>query len=220
MIRNHTPITALAILLAAPLAGCVDSPGNAPDVHQGITAKMAAAPPESGDDLVIDSLVVQVLEVVFDADGPNDSISISEEQKIAADLSDGAFDGLTPIELTAGRYGSPYLGIEVWDDTTEPGIVLEGTLDGQAIRFEFNSGEVFEAESESVTVPDGEVMEVVLTLDPGAWFRNVDGTSLQVGDDGVALISETSNASVFDRVADRLDVTTDGRFPGGSDDDE
>ena len=102
----------------------------------------------------------------------------------------------------------------------EPGIVLEGTLDGQAIRFEFNSGEVFEAESESVTVPEGEVLVVVHTLDPGAWFAGVDGSALDVGEDGIAVISESSNTDAFDRAADLLDVTTDGRFPTGSDSDE
>jgi len=181
---------------------------------------MAMSPPAAGSGWATDALTVQVLEVVFDADGPDDSISLSQEQKIAVDLSDGAFDDFAPIELAPGTYGSPYLGIEVWDDTTAPGIVLEGTLDGQAVRFEFNSGEVFEAESESVTVPEGEVLVVVHTLDPGAWFAGVVSASLDVGEDGVALISTTSNASVFDRVADRLDQTTDGTFPGGIDNDE
>lgn len=210
-------VTLTLVMLVLPACG---GTGAGFDIDQGITARMAATAPAEEDGLSIDTLVVQVIEVVFDAEGPDDDISITAEQRIAVDLSDGVFDGLTPIELTPGTYEDPYLGIEVWDETDEPGIVLEGTLDGQAIRFEFNSGEVFEAESDSVTVPEGEVLDVVHTLEPGAWFRGIDGTTLAVDGSGVAVISETSNENVFDRAADALDRTTDGRFPGGASDDD
>lgn len=200
-----------SLILPLALAACG---GSAPDVETGVTARLRAIAASSGE-LTVDSLVVQVREVVFDADGPDESISLTVEQKVEADLTEGTFEDLVPIELTPGTYGSPYLGVEIWDDGPEPGLVLEGSLDGTPLRFVFNSGEVFEAEAEQVEIPEGEVRAVELTLDPSAWFVDVEVSELTLDESGVAVISETSNASVFDEVADRLDETTDGVFPGG-----
>ena len=66
-----------SILLAALLTTACAAGDQVPTVETGITARIMATPPASGDDLVVDSLVVQVEEIVFDADGPNGSISIS-----------------------------------------------------------------------------------------------------------------------------------------------
>lgn len=213
-------MTRLLTVLPLLLTAACGAAGSVPELDGALTARLSAATPSASSGLVIDTLVVQVSEVVFDAEGPGGSISLSIEQQTAADLSDGSFDGLVPIDLTSGTYEDPYLGIEVWDDGPEPGIVLEGSLDGTPLQFLFNSGEVFEAESDVVVVPEDEVREVVLTLDPGAWFQDVDVSALTLDDAGVAVISETSNADVFDEVADRLDETTDGVFPGGESDDE
>lgn len=204
------------ILAAFLLTACG---GTAQQVDAGVTARLRAEVPADAD-LVIDSLVVQVREVVFDAEGPDGSISLTEEQLLAADLSDGTFDDVVPIALTPGTYEDPYLGIELWDDGDDPALVLEGSLDDTPILFVFNSGEVFEAESDALVVAEGEIREVELSLDPAAWFDGVDASALELNGSGVAEISETSNATVFDEVADRLDETTDGRFPGGTTDDE
>ena len=168
----------------------------------------------------ITSLVVQVAEIVFDAEGPAGSISVTEEQNSSVNVVEGtATPDLVTIELTSGTYTSVNLGIEVLDDGAEPAIVLEGVLDGTPIRFVFNSAEVFEADAATLVIPEDETVNVRFILNPAAWFADFTSDDLTVGSDGVALISSTSNADVFDQAADLLDETTQSVFPGGTSDD-
>lgn len=167
--------------------------------------------------LVLTRLDVWVAEIVFDADTAKSDISVSDPVEAEVDVLTGvATPDVVGITLQPDCYGSPYLGVELWDDGPEPALTLEGTLDSVPVRFVFDSAETFETEAESLLIAAGAPEAVEFTLDPARWFANVDAAALQVGSDGVAEISETSNAGVFDRVADALDVTTDGRFPANA----
>ncbi len=218
---KRTPFIVVAASTALfALTGC---PVGQPDTGVGVSMEMASGSSARDNHLTVDALDAWVTEVVFDAEGPEGSISVTAEQDSQVDVTTGvANPDIVAIELTGGTYESVNLGVEIRDEDAQPGIVLEGELDGQAIRLEFNSGEVFEAEADLLEVPADEIVQVQFILDPQAWFSGVDGTALQVGDDGVALISETSNAGVFDTIADLLDESTESVFPGGSmgDDDD
>ena len=83
------------------------------------------------------------------------------------------------------------------------------------IRFEFNSGEVFEAEAESATVTSNVSAIAKITFDPIAWFERVSAQKLdnaRTNNDGVIVISETKNEAIFDLVADGLDRKTEAVF--------
>jgi len=83
------------------------------------------------------------------------------------------------------------------------------------IRFEFNSGEVFEAEtSQKITVNKDTTVLSKIVFDPNVWFSVVSTNALDNATltDGVIVISGNSNASIFDLVADRLDVSTESIF--------
>jgi hypothetical protein len=214
MTIHRTAMLALSTLtlLAACTSPSDDDAADAPNVE----VRFLADDTLRSEQLVLTRLDVWVAEVVFDADAEDRSISVTEplEAKVDA-LATAERTSAVGIVLEPGTYGSPYLGVELWDDGEEPALVLEGTLDDVPIRFVFNSGEVFEAEAERLVVEADASYAVTFDLDPRAWFNGVDAASLNVGADGVAEISETSNPAVFDRVADLLDETTDGRFPGG-----
>ena len=129
-------------------------------------------------------------------------------------------DGSAALELTAGDYNDVYLGIELYDDGASPAIVATGTYEtttGQVrpLRFEFNSGVVFEAEAGSATVDAGTAAIAKVTIAPAQWFAGVSAARLDnanVNANGVIVVSETSNASIFDTVADALDRSIDARF--------
>jgi len=101
---------------------------------------------------------VIVREVVFDADKEEGTtISFTEEQITTIDIVTG--NANTPFEMTIppGVYTSVYLGIEIQDETDKPSVVAMGIYTNSAgvqtpLRFEFNSGEVFEASSDDVAV--------------------------------------------------------------------
>ena len=122
--------------------------------------------------------------------------------------------------VEAGTYKSPNLGIELQDENSTPSLVVEGDYthsNGNVIpiRFEFNSGEVFEAEAASHTFATDELIIGQLSLDPIFRFNTVPRNMLdnaQIGQDGYITVSESSNADIFDICADRLDTNTEGNF--------
>ena len=166
---------------------------------------------------------VWVTEIVFDGSlqsGPSISRTVERFSKI--DFATGvATPALDDITIPAGTYTFVNLGIELRDEDAQPAIIMEGTYTHTdtsiiPIRFEFNSGEVFEAEtSQQVEVNEDQTVLSRIVFDPQVWFSVVSTNALDnanVNGDGVIVISETSNASIFDNVADRLDVSTQSVF--------
>lgn len=177
----------------------------------------------SPGDLQFTDGFITIAEVVFDGDKVGgESVSISHEAIVVYDFGTGES---TPendvINIPPGNYNDIYLGIELLDENDNPALVLEGTYekeaDGQVypLRFEFNSGEVFEAEASSGSVTPNTPAIAKITFDPHEWFAGVSFNRLEnasVNNDGVIVISETSNSAIFDLVADGLDLSTEAVF--------
>lgn len=176
----------------------------------------------SAADVQFSSGFITIREIVFDGDMvEGGSVSITHEQVAEIDLATGnTTPSLDAVEIPAGNYLSPYLGIELQDINDQPQMVIEGTfIDSTGaeipLRFEFNSGEVFEAEAGQVELLEGRVATAQITFDPVFWFSGV--TSEMLGNanrdtNGVIVVSETSNAEIFSNVADKLDVATQATF--------
>jgi hypothetical protein len=171
--------------------------------------------------LSFDSGFITIREIVFDGDRQGaSSVSITHEQISTIDFATGLVSPPIEVEIPAGEYKSVNLGIEIQDENAGPAIVIEGEYtrtDGSIspIRFEFNSGEVFEAEAESAAIPSNIPAVAKITFDPVAWFNGVSAQKLDnanVDANGVIVISETSNAAIFDLAADGLDRNTEAVF--------
>ena len=187
-------------------------------------AKTSASSPAvmAAADVQFSSGYITIREIVFDGDlGDGSSVSITHEQVARIDVATGnTTPSLETVQIPAGTYSSVYLGIELQDVNDEPQMVIEGTFTDSTgtdvpLRFEFNSGEVFEAEAAQAEVTEARVATAQITFDPVFWFSDV--TSQQLHDagrssDGTIVISETSNADIFDGVADKLDVATQATF--------
>lgn len=188
----------------------MSQPGNAGAVNQ---------PPPSIVSFTSGYVVVR--EVVFDGDR-NDgrSVSITEEKITTIDLRTGTANPAFLMDIPAGTYTSVNLGIEIQDETNRPSVVAEGSYTngtGQVVpvRFEFNSGEVFEANANTaVTLNQNTPATAKISFDPHVWFSTITRTQLDnaVRTNGVVVISETSNAGLFSIVADRLDNATQAVF--------
>ena len=171
--------------------------------------------------LVFNSGYVVVREVVFDGD-KNDGtdVSITEEKITTIDLMTGVATPAFLMDIPKGTYTSVNLGIEIQDETSRPSVVAEGIYTNDAgattpVRFEFNSGEVFEANANSpVTLSQNTPATAKITFDPHLWFSTITKTQMNnaTRTNGVIIISETKNAGLFDIVADRLDNATQAVF--------
>lgn len=177
---------------------------------------------QSGN-LVFDTGYVWVREIVFDGEMDNNtSISKTVERFSKIDFVSGvANPSLDDVIIPAGTYTSVNLGVELRDEDNQPAIMMWGTYTRSdnsvvPIRFEFNSGEVFEAESSgTATVQSDEVATARITFDPSVWFSVVSANQLDnanTNNDGVLVVSENMNSAIFDAVADRLDISTQAEF--------
>ena len=185
------------------------------------TSKVSSS--QMNENISFTSGYVWVREIVFDGSlqsGPSISRTVERFSKI--DFATGvATPPLDDITIPAGTYTFVNLGIELRDEDAQPAIIMEGTYTHTdtsiiPIRFEFNSGEVFEAEtSQQVEVNEDQTVLSRIVFDPQVWFSVVSTNALDnanVNGDGVIVISESRNASIFDIVADRLDVSTQSVF--------
>jgi hypothetical protein len=171
------------------------------------------------NDLVFDSGSIVIREVVFDGQNGTNSVSRTKEQIATIDYATGVVTPEVLITIPAGTYTGVNLGIELQDVNSTPTVVIEGTYTNSddvelPIRFEFNSGEVFEANASTVEIEAGTDLIGKITFDALSWFSTVSADQLDNANltDGVIIISETKNASIFDIVADRLDIETQAVF--------
>ena len=174
------------------------------------------------ENLQFTSGTIIIREIVFDGENQTtgESVSLTHEQIVEINLMTGISS--PPIEsllIPSGTYTSANLGVEIQDVNSEPTIVIEGTYTRSdasivPIRFEFNSGEVFEAESDQVTLTENRSAVAEITFDPLVWFEVISAQQLDDADmiDGVIVIKEGFNDSLFDAVADRLDMSTQAQF--------
>lgn len=171
------------------------------------------------NDLVLNSGSITFREIVFDGQNGSNSVSRTKEQIATIDYATGVVSPTVEITVPTGSYIGVNLGIELQDVNSTPTVVIEGTYTNSddvelPIRFEFNSGEVFEANAASVEIEAGADLIGKITFDALSWFSTISANQLDNANltDGVIIISETKNASIFDIVADRLDVETQAVF--------
>ncbi|MDX1686243.1 MAG: hypothetical protein R3275_13480 [Saprospiraceae bacterium] len=177
----------------------------------------------SPGDLQFTDGFITIIEVEFSADkAGGGSVNKEKSGMVVYDFMSGQSTPTSnTIHIPAGDYKDVYLGIELYDENDKPSLAIEGTyekqLDGKVypLRFEFNSGEVFEAEAESATVPTDSPAIAKIKFDPHEWFASVSFDELEsakVNGQGVIVISESSNEDIFDLVADGLDLSTEAVF--------
>lgn len=163
---------------------------------------------------------IRLVQIQFQAEtDEGDSIEANIEQIVEIDFATGATTpDLSDLVFPVGTYAEVEVELELQDENNDPSVVIEGTFTDandqtHPIRFEFNSGETFEVEKEgTITFAEGASVLAEVTFDPGVWFAGVTIEELSVAsknNDGVIVISETSNPEIFDIVADGLDLATE-----------
>ena len=220
-----TIIFGITILLGSMLlTSCSDDPTPMARMKLEATTTSSSTSTQgrltATNDLEFTSGFITIREVVFDGDN-NDGTSVSRthEQIAVIDYATGVITPEVIVTVPAGIYSSVNLGIELQDDGDDPSMVLEGTYTNSndvviPIRFEFNSGEVFEANATTVTLSTDTDVVGKISWDALDWFSVISTARLDAATqtDGTIIISETSNAGIFSDVADRLDVGTEAVF--------
>ncbi|MDF2157218.1 hypothetical protein [Algoriphagus sp. CAU 1675] len=225
--RKSMKLAVVALIIGLVQFACSDEKDLSPDTARITLAvtttssdsKLINARVNNENSLVFTSGKIKFREVVFDGDTQNRSVSITHEQISEIDYATGMITPAVNIDVPAGEYTNVNLGIEIQDENSDPSIVIEGTYinsEGTSIpiRLEFNSGEVFEANASVVSIPAGSNIVGKIKFDALDWFSVVSAEELDNAQltNGKIIISETSNADIFDQVANRLDVATQAVF--------
>ena len=163
---------------------------------------------------------IKLSRIEFEAETDEaDSVEVEIEQVVEIDFATGATTpDLSELTFPIGTYAEVRVELEILDVNNDPSVVLEGTFvdandQSHPIRFEFNSGETFEVEKEgTIVIEAGAQVLTEVTFDPAVWFAGVTREELSAAtknNEGVIVISETSNPEIFDIVADGLDLATE-----------
>ncbi|MBN4085164.1 hypothetical protein JYT89_02345 [Flavobacteriaceae bacterium AH-315-B10] len=221
--KNLFKLSLLALFVTV-LASCSSDDNDSSDVNVRLAVNTTSSSTATQsrlapNDLVFTSGTITIREVVFDGDNGSVSVSRTHEQIADIDYATGIITPAVVVSVPEGTYTSVNLGIELQDENSSPSVVIEGTYthtngDVIPIRFEFNSGEVFEANAASVILVEGTDVVGKITFDAISWFSTVTATQLDNATltEGVIIISGTNNATIFDIVADKLDVDTEAVF--------
>ncbi|SMO87411.1 hypothetical protein [Gracilimonas mengyeensis] len=185
------------------------------------TSSLSKASSQSlANSLTFSSGTITLTQIQFEVENDGgDSVEVNIEQIVNIDFATGETSpDLSDLELPVGTFVESRVELELRDEDNTPSVVIEGTFEdsnnqSHPIRFEFNSGETFEVEREgTVTFDSGMNVIAEVTFDPIVWFAGVSIDMLEEAtknNNGVIVISETSNSDIFDIVADGLDLATE-----------
>ncbi len=163
-----------------------------------------------------------ILESVeFEASSDNDTLEaeFEIESYITIDFATGETNpDISAIKIAPGNYTEIEIELELWDQSEQPSIVLNGQWtdthgESHPVRFEFDSGQDFSLEIEgNFTIDQETTMIAQITFDPGVWFSGVDQgmfSSATTNDEGVIVISSGENTDIYDIVEDMIDLVSE-----------
>lgn len=214
----------MLLALGAFIAGCNnENPVTQPKVSLQFTTTNTPVNIPSGraaaNSLQFTTGSIKITEIQFEAETDTDSVEINWEQNVAIDFATGQTSpDISALTFPKGKYNAVEVEVQLLDENNVPSIVINGTFTDREdnthpIRFEFNSGETFEVQKEGViTFGDGANILANVTFNPGAWFFEVTSAALEAttkNSAGVIVISSTQNTSIYNTVAEGLDLATE-----------
>ena len=209
----------MSILAAIMLSSCSSDDAESTTSTIRLAVNTTAADSRMASNLQFDSGSITIRELVFDGENGDVSVSRTKEQIATIDYATGNVTPEVVVTIPSGNYSDVNLGIELQDVNDTPTVVINGTYTNAKsevipVRFEFNSGEVFEANAVSVNIPEGANLIGKITFDANSWFSTVTNGQMDnaTQTNGIIVISQTQNPAIFDVVANRLDVETNAVF--------
>lgn len=155
--------------------------------------------------------------IEFQTESDTDSIEVDFEIDgyITIDFATGEITpDLSTIEIIPGFYTEIELEFELWDQTEQPSVYLEGTWTDangtpHPIRLIMPLGQTFSLEIEGeFAINENTNMIALITIDPNAWFMGEAGEllpSATANSEGIIVISPDQNSNIYDIIKDAID---------------
>jgi hypothetical protein len=163
-----------------------------------------------------------ILESVdFELESDTDSLEMEFEIEsyITVDFATGeTTPDLSSIAPIPGIYTELEIEVELWDESDQPAIVLNGIWSDEEgethpVRFEFDEDQSFEVEIEGEFMMDeNTIMIAQITFDPALWFSGILNDLFATAtkdEDGIINISSDENTGIYDIVKERIDLVSE-----------
>ncbi|MFO7940260.1 MAG: hypothetical protein R6U66_10990 [Bacteroidales bacterium] len=164
-------------------------------------------------------IILEHLEFQTETDTDSIEMDFEIESYITVDYATGDITpDLSAIEVVPGIYTELELEFELWDQTDQPSIYLEGTWTdanstSHPILLNMPLGQSFSLEMEGeFTIQENSSMTAYITIDPNAWFLGEAGEllpSATVNEEGIIVISPEQNSTIYDIIKDAIDRTSE-----------
>ncbi|MFO8087349.1 MAG: hypothetical protein R6T91_06005 [Bacteroidales bacterium] len=175
-------------------------------------------------------IILESAEFEISSDNDSTEMEFEIESYITIDFATGNTDpDITAIELTPGTYSEIEVELELWDETDEPAILLEGSWTDSSgfakdIRLEYYSGQDFEYEREgNIIIDENTSLIAYITFDPNIWFSTVtyeELNSATTDENGVLVISPDQNSGIYEKVEEAMDEVSEVEIDDDDDDDD
>ncbi len=158
--------------------------------------------------------------IEFQTESDTDSIEVDFELDgyVTIDFATGEITpDLLTVEIVPGTYTEIELEFELWDQTEQPSIDLEGTWTdangtSHPLKLLMPLGQTFSLEIEGeYNIQESSTMVAYITIDPNAWFMGEAGELLSsaTAEDDIIIISPDQNYDIYDIIKDAIDDTSE-----------
>ena len=160
-------------------------------------------------------IILENIEFQLESDTDSLEMDFEIDAYITIDFASGVMTpDLSTIEIVSGYYTELELEFELWDQTEQPSIYLEGTWTDangapRPIRLIMPLGQTFSLEIEGeFMVQENSAMTAYITIDPIVWFMGEAGEllpSATANEDDIIVISPDHNYNIYDIIKDAID---------------
>ena len=165
---------------------------------------------DEGSDFEVTDFDLWLESLALDAQGADEYQNIDQEEFEEVDCMKEEGERETfEVDVDERHYRDAHLSVVLLSGGSEATLTLEGKLGGLRVRFVINGVLEIDDFIDDVEIPENELLRVDVVLNPGAWFRGVNTDDLEVDENSLALITDTTNVSTFNEVMCALEETTD-----------
>ncbi|MFO7656995.1 MAG: hypothetical protein R6W78_08000 [Bacteroidales bacterium] len=160
-------------------------------------------------------IILENIEFQLESDTDSLEMAFEIDAFITIDFASGVMTpDLSTIEIVSGYYTELELEFELWDQTEQPSIYLEGTWTDangtpRPIKLIMPLGQTFSLEIEGeFMVQENSAMTAYITIDPNVWFMGEAGEllpSATANEDDIIVISPDHNYNIYDIIKDAID---------------
>ena len=139
-------------------------------------------------------------EVKFEAEGSGNHVKFQSETPVKIDLF-APLSSLGNISIPTGVYDTAQFEIDLSPTATDAALELHGMYDTIPVIFRITKSFEFDAEQPKITIADGQSYNAVTALNLANLTQGISGATLNAATkdgSGTIVISDTSNASIYD----------------------